>query len=100
MGNNVDLKRQGHGDIIGGFGNKFASLYYRCNTIETGLNDIRSANRIFDILCCDGALRLNLPDTKSAARYLVDSAALVFLTTIRGPILRRKKTRRVRRTLG
>ena len=92
MKNKVDLKRQGHAIIIGGVGNRFSCLYYRRNTIESFLNDLRPGESIFDILGFGGPLRLNLTNTKSHARYLVDFHALVFLTKTMGRILSWKQT--------
>ena len=73
----VDLKWRWPVVIIGMVGSKFSSLYYRCNKVETGLNDMRPGNRIFDILSCAGALSLHLPNTKSTSRYFVDFQTLV-----------------------
>ena len=53
---------------------------------------MRSKNRIFYILYCDGPIRLHLENTKVQVRYLVDSETLVFLKKIRMGILSRNKT--------
>ena len=46
MGNKVASKWHGSGVIIGRLVNKFSLLYYRRNTIDTDLNDLRPANKI------------------------------------------------------
>ena len=74
-----------------GFGNNFAVVYNRWCTIETDLNDLRSANKISDILGRGSKLRLNLTNSKSPVRYLVDSQTVSFLTKIRNALLKRNK---------
>ena len=54
-------------------------------TIEVELNGLRAAGKIFDVLGCDGALRLHLPNTKSTLRYLDHSETLI-LSEIRKAI--------------
>ena len=46
-GNKADLKWQGHVAIIGGIGRKGDVIYFRWNSMDVDLNDLRPANRIF-----------------------------------------------------
>ena len=79
----IDSKRHVAEVIIGMFGNMFSLAYYRVDTIDTALNDLQPASRIFDILGCDIALRLQLANTKSHMRYLVGPRTLVFCAKMR-----------------
>ena len=56
------------GSLSGDLGVKGALVCFRGNSIEVDINDLRSENRIFDVLGCDGAIHLHLetseiPDT-------------------------------------
>ena len=62
--------------IIDRFRNESGAVYYRCDTIEVDLNDLRAAS-IFLILGCDGTLHLNLTNKKSRVCYLSGSETLV-----------------------
>ena len=55
--NKEDVKWQRPGIIIGRFVRKGPLAYYRCNSIEVDLNDLRPADKIFDVVGGDGALR-------------------------------------------
>ena len=55
--------------IIGLFGRNFDLVYIRGRTSEFDLNDLRPSGKIFGVLCCDGALHLDLPSTKFTLRY-------------------------------
>ena len=81
-GNIVDSKWYGMGIIVGICGNRPPLVYYRRRTIDTDLNDHRPANRIFDILGCDGTSHLHFPNAKSNVRYLSGSGTLVCLRRI------------------
>ena len=54
-GDKVDPKRHGPGVIIERFGGNRSPVYYRGNTTETDLNDLRHTSRIFGI-CGRGVL--------------------------------------------
>ena len=64
-----------------------ALVLFRRNSIVVDLNDLRSPNKIFDVLGRDGALHLQLTNTKSHLRYLVGHRTLVCLAEIRNEIL-------------
>ena len=53
---------------------------------------MRSANSLFGIIGCDGALTLHIPNTKFTIRYLVGSQTLVVLTEMRNEYLRGNQT--------
>ena len=65
--------------IIGRFGGRSALVRCRGSYLEVDLDDMRSENRLLDVIGCDGELRLHLPSTKSTIRYLVDSQTLIGL---------------------
>ena len=54
------------GVILGRSGNKLALAHRRCNTIETDLNALRTLNKIFGILGCDGSFRSHLGGNSTA----------------------------------
>ena len=62
---------------MGGFGGEFALVHFRGSYLEVDLGDMRSENRLLDVVGCDGALPLHLPSAKSPIRYLVDSETLI-----------------------
>ena len=74
------------------FGRKGDLIYFRGNSQEVDITDLRPGNKISDVLCCEGALHLHLAQTKFPIRYLADSQALVFLAKIRHEILQIKQT--------
>ena len=57
-----------------------------------GLDDTRSANRILNVIGCDGTLQLHFPSAKSPLRYLVDSQTLVSMSKMRNVIPNRNIT--------
>ena len=50
--------------IIGRFGGKYDLVHFRGSYLEVDLDDMRPANRLLEVLKCDGAFRLHLPSTK------------------------------------
>ena len=52
---------------------EFALVHFRGSYLEVDLDDVRSKNRLLDVIGCAGAFRLHLPSTKSPIRYLLDS---------------------------
>ena len=52
-------------------------IYYIGNSIAVDLKDLRSGNKIFDVLGCDGCFHMHLTDKKSNMRYLVGPQTLV-----------------------
>ena len=60
----VDSEWHGPG-VIGRFGNKFSSAYYRRGTIETDLNGHRPTSKIFDILDYGGNSHLHFGKYKN-----------------------------------
>ena len=78
--------------IIGRFGGGYAIVQFRGAYVEVGLADMRSANRILEVLGRDGELRLHLPSTKSTIHYLVDAQALISLSEMSNGISNRNQT--------
>ena len=52
---------------------------FRGSYLEVDLEDMRSPNRILDVVGCDGELQLHPPSAKSPLHYSVDSQALIFV---------------------
>ena len=67
--NKADLKWQGPGIVIGRFGREGDLVYFSGTSFGVDLNDLRSANHIFDAIGCDGALRLHL--AKANPRFAI-----------------------------
>ena len=65
---------------------------FRVSYFEVGLEDMRSANSLFGITGCDGALTLHIPNTKFPIHYLLGPQTLVFLTKMRNGYLRGNRT--------
>ena len=86
MRNKADLNWNGPVIVIGRFGIKGDLVYIRGNSVEIDIDDLRTSNMIFEVLGCDGALRLHLAKTKLPIRYLADPQTLVFLAQIRNDI--------------
>ena len=76
MENVVDSIWQGPGVIIGMFGNKLSSVYYRWGNIEADLNDLHPANRIFWYFTSRQNLSFTVYKYEIPVRYLVDPQAL------------------------
>ena len=53
------------GSLSGDFGRKWTLIYFRGNSLDVDIDYIRRGNRIFDVLCCDGPLRLHLAKQNS-----------------------------------
>ena len=51
--------------IIGRFENKYAMAHFRGAYLEVDLDDMRSGNRLLEVLGRDGPSHLHLPSTKS-----------------------------------
>ena len=58
--NKIDKKWVGRGIIIGRFGEKYAVAHFRGSYFEADLDDMRTANSLFDIIGCGGALMLHV----------------------------------------
>ena len=89
MENKSDLKWQGPVITIVRFRRNGDLIYFRRNSIEVDLNDLRPENKIFDVIGFGGPLHVHLSKTKSHTRYLVDARTLVSLPRIRHAILQR-----------
>ena len=74
--------------IIVRFGIKYGLVHFRWSYVEVDLDDMRSANRLFEILGRDGELQLHLPSTKFPIHYLVGSQTLIFLSGMGNGILK------------
>ena len=61
---------------------------------------MRSANRLIDVIGCDGTLQLHLPCTKPPIHYLVDYKTLIFLSGMRKGISNRNQTTRTNTDTG
>ena len=73
-----DKRWQGPGIIIARYGNAYALVHFRGAYLEVSLGDLKSTDRILEVLGCDGALQLHLSNTKFPLRYLVGSQTLIF----------------------
>ena len=89
-----ERRRLGPGVITGRFVNKYALVHFRCDYLEVDLDDMRSANRLLEVLGRDGEFQLHLPSAKSPIRYSVGSQTLIFLSEMRNAISNRNKTTR------
>ena len=58
-----ERRRLGPGVSIGRFGGKYELVHFRCAYLEVDLDDMRSGNRLLEVLGRDGALQLHLPST-------------------------------------
>ena len=84
-----DKRWQGPGIIIARYGDTYALVHFRGAYLEVSLDDMKSTDRILDVLGCDGTLQLHLANTKFPLHYLVDSQTLIFLSKARNEILKR-----------
>ena len=82
----------GPGIVIGKFGRKGALIRFRGNSIDVDLNDLRSGNKIFSVIGCDGAQHLHSAKAKFRIRYLVGARSLVCQAKIRNEISHRIRT--------
>ena len=73
-----DKRWQGTGIIIARYGNAYALVHFRGSYLEVSLDDMKSTDRILDVLGRDGTLQLHLENTKFPLHYLVGSQALIF----------------------
>ena len=87
-----EIRRLGTGIINGRLGGKYAIVHFRGAHLEVDLYDMRSGNRLLDVLGRDVELRLHLTRTKSAMRYLVVSQAVISLSKMRNGIANRNRT--------
>ena len=62
---------------MGDLGGKYAIVHRRGSYLEVDQDDMRSENRLLDVIERDGALRLHLLIAKSTTRYLADSKTLI-----------------------
>ena len=74
------------------FGNKYALVHFLGAYLEVDPGDMRSANRLLDVLGCDGISHLHLPSTKFAIRYFVYSQTLIALSKMRNVISNHNQT--------
>ena len=84
-----DKRGQGPGIIIARYGSTYALVHFRGAYLEVSLDDMKSTDRILDVLGRDGTLQLHLANTKFPLRYLVGSQTLIFLSKARNEILKR-----------
>ena len=70
---------QGPGIIISRYGGAYALVHFRGAYFEVSLDDMKSTDRILDVLGRDGTLQLRLSNTKFSLRYLVDLQTLIFI---------------------
>ena len=84
-----DKRWQGPGIIIARYGDTYALVHFRGAYLEVSLDDMRSTDKILEVLGCDGTLQLHLANTKFPLRYLVGSQTLIFLSKARNEILKR-----------
>ena len=66
-----DKRWQGPCIIAARHGNTYALVHFRGAYLEVSLDDMKSTDKILDVLGCDGALQLHLPNTKFPLRNLV-----------------------------
>ena len=59
-----DKRWQGPGIIIARYGSTYALVHFRGAYLEASLGDMKSTDRILDVLGCDGTLQLHLANTK------------------------------------
>ena len=69
----------GPGIIIARYGNQYALVHFRGSYLEVALGDLKSTDKVLDVLGCDGALQLHVGSTKFPLHYLVGSQTLIFL---------------------
>ena len=62
--------------------------------MEADLDDMRAADRILDVIDCDGSLQLTLPIAESPTNYRVDSKTSISLSKMRNAISDRNLTTR------
>ena len=85
-----DAKRSAAWVITGRFGGEYALFHFRWPYLEVDLDDVRSANRLFEIIGRGGALQLRVPSTKSPIHYLVYPQAMIPLP--KNALLNRNQT--------
>ena len=73
-----DKRWLGPGIIIARYGNTYALVHFRGAYLEVALGDMRSTDKILEVLGCDGTLQLHLANAKFPLRYLVGSQKLIF----------------------
>ena len=73
-------------------GGKYAIVHFRGAYLGVDLADMRSANRLLEVLGRDGEFRLHLSSTEPPIHYLVDFQALIFLAKMRNEIPNRNQT--------
>ena len=57
------------GIIIGRFGDKYDLVRFRGSYLEADIDDMRSANSLFELIGRDGSLQLHVPSAKFPIRY-------------------------------
>ena len=62
-----DKRWQGPGIVIARYGGAYALVHFRGVYLEVSLRDMRSADKILDVLGSDGTLQLHLANTKFSA---------------------------------
>ena len=74
----IGKRWQGPGIIIARYGGTYALVHFRGAYLEVSLGDMRSTDKILEVLGRDGTLQLHLANAKFPLRYLVDSQTLIF----------------------
>ena len=98
----VSTNRKAKGDrrwlgpwvIIGGFGGKYALVHIRGSYSEVDLAEMRTENRILDVIGCDGTLQLHLTGGKCPLHYFVYSETLISLSEMGNGLSNRNLTTR------
>ena len=85
----AEKRWQGPGIIIPRYGNQYALVHFRGTYLEVSMGDLKSTDRVLDVLGCDGALQLHVGSTKFPLHYLVDSQKLIFVSKVRNGFLQR-----------
>ena len=78
--NKDEIRWLGSGVIVGRFGNECAIVHFRGAYLEVALYDMRSENRLLEVLGCDGASQLHLHCAKSTMHYSVVRQTLIPLS--------------------
>ena len=86
------MKKRWHGAgvIIARYGNHYALVHFMGSYLEVALGDLKSTDKVLDVLGCDGALQLHVGSTKFPLHCLVDSQALIFLPNVRNEFFAKK----------